>query len=126
GETVVASMPLPSGPLQIGSSVVDDDGEVSFAWTVPEDTEPADDHRVLFLGSLSGEVSAAFAVTAADDSDTGGSGGDEDSENPGDGDDAGENPGGGGDGSALPGTGAVTPLLAVGVGGLLLALGGLV
>ncbi|WP_437583236.1 DUF1349 domain-containing protein [Paramicrobacterium sp. CJ85] len=60
GEVVTGTMH--STPLDLGTQTADADGEVTFRWTIPADTD-AGVHTAVLSGETSGEVTAEFRVT---------------------------------------------------------------
>ncbi|WP_456284494.1 choice-of-anchor G family protein [Microbacterium sp. JZ101] len=61
GETVEATMY--STPHELGTQVADENGDVTFTWTIKSGT-PTGDHRVELVGATSGSVDATFEVYA--------------------------------------------------------------
>ncbi|MGO1413743.1 MAG: hypothetical protein ACTHVH_04275 [Microbacterium gubbeenense] len=59
GESVTATQY--STPYDIGTSVADDNGDVTFTWSVPNGTEDGN-HVVELTGATSGSVDATFEV----------------------------------------------------------------
>ncbi|MGO2095822.1 MAG: choice-of-anchor G family protein [Candidatus Microbacterium stercoravium] len=59
GESVTATQY--STPYDIGTSVADDNGDVTFTWSVPNGTEDGN-HTVELTGETSGSVDASFEV----------------------------------------------------------------
>ncbi|GAB3598323.1 choice-of-anchor G family protein [Microbacterium tumbae] len=62
GEVVTGVMH--STPLALGTQVADDEGTVTFTWTIPAGTELGA-HQVILTGATSGAVSGPFQVVAA-------------------------------------------------------------
>ncbi|MCS3442594.1 choice-of-anchor G family protein [Microbacterium phyllosphaerae] len=69
GEEVTGVMT--SAPIALGSQVADDEGTVTFTWTVPSDTDLGT-HTVTLTGASSGSVAATFQVVASGLATTGG------------------------------------------------------
>ncbi|WP_050723299.1 choice-of-anchor G family protein [Microbacterium sp. GCS4] len=69
GETVTGLMT--SAPLALGSRIANAQGEVTFTWTIPADTDLGT-HTVTLTGATSGAVSTTFQVVASGLATTGG------------------------------------------------------
>lgn len=78
GESVQAEMH--SDPLEIGVQTADEQGTISFTWTIPPGTDVGE-HTVALTGTVTPTVKAAFAVTSPSDGgdESGTSGGNTDS-----------------------------------------------
>ena len=69
GESVSGVMS--SEPIALGTQIADEDGTVTFTWTIPADTDLGT-HTVTLTGVTSGSVAATFQVVAAGLATTGG------------------------------------------------------
>ncbi|WP_372966823.1 choice-of-anchor G family protein [Microbacterium sp.] len=69
GESVSGVMS--SEPIALGTQVADEDGTVTFTWTIPADTDLGT-HTVTLTGVTSGSVAATFQVVATGLATTGG------------------------------------------------------
>lgn len=69
GESVSGVMS--SEPIALGTQIADEDGTVTFTWTIPAGTDLGT-HTVTLTGVTSGSVAATFQVVAAGLATTGG------------------------------------------------------
>ena len=69
GESVSGVMS--SEPIALGTQIADEDGTVTFTWTIPADTDLGT-HTVTLTGVTSGSVAATFQVVATGLATTGG------------------------------------------------------